>query len=70
MASKNNPPDSGYVNCFQPFYETAWPRAVAAETRVNEAKTLYVMTAKYIGEDDESLKKKTSEVYLRESLSF
>lgn len=67
MAGKSNPPDSGYLNCFQPFYDTAWPKVTTCEATANETKTLYVQTAKFLGEDDESLKKKTSEVMIADS---
>ena len=61
-SEKSSPPDTGFVTTFKKFYEESLPKITEAEITVVGNKTYYIESAKYLGEDDDSLKKKTSEV--------
>jgi Formin Homology 2 Domain. len=60
-AEKTNPQDTGFINAFKGFYLKAFPIVQETDASAKSAKELYVTVAKLMGEDDESMKKKTCE---------
>jgi len=58
-----NPQDIGFITAFKAFYEESLPRVIEAEATAMSIKSYYIETAKFLGEDDDSLKKTTSEEF-------
>mmetsp|Transcript_39039 Transcript_39039/g.34716 ORF Transcript_39039/g.34716 Transcript_39039/m.34716 type:complete len:340 (+) Transcript_39039:946-1965(+) len=63
QSEKSNPKDEGFINTFKEFYEKSKPVVDDADKEAKECKEMYFECCKYYGEDEEGIKKQTSEEY-------
>lgn len=62
VCMKSQPQDLGFVDAFKEFKEKNMSRTFEYKEKSLKVKSLYIEIAKLYGEDDESIKKKTSGV--------
>lgn len=67
---KLNPPDEAFKNVMEPWFISNFPLAESTEKQGQDAKNEYVTTAKFLGEDDNSLKKKQSNDFFKDMGNF
>lgn len=67
---KLSPPDEAFQRRFQPWFDENFPKAAETETYGNRAKEYYVDMAKFLGEDEASMKKKQSGDYFKDLNGF
>ena len=61
---KTSPPDMGFVEAFREFKDKNLQRSFESKEKAFKIKSLYIEIAKLYGEDDSTLMKKNSGVFL------
>lgn len=67
---KLNPPDEAFKTAIEPWFLEHFPLAEKTEAQGKEASVQFVQTAKFLGEDDNSLKKKPSNDFFKDMGTF